>query len=278
MSITVIKLPTNNNILSGSASSALIPAKEMMRSFGNPEDYIELHVADPADNILYSVIPFKGYSVPGTFQPTSGSIFLKELLFDPSSDLKNLGLQFGDFKVTYNILRPKIDLNYDRTFFIKEISNDRTEIRLSTNNISDSDLRDLTLNFIYEFQSAPYFKEFYLNLGKNKLLPAINITLDLGSPILSNNTPSPTILIKLLNPLPSNIGLNTLVSIVDEIANTQEFNVNITIDPVSTTFPTLRGPNFNLDLDNLRVGPTPYYNFSKLLLFKVILLHNFNNY
>ena len=267
MSTTVIKLPRNNNILSGSASSTLVPSKEMMRTFGNQEDYVELHVSNPAGSILYSIVPFKGYVVPGTFQPTSGSVSLKELSFDPSTDLKNLGLQFGDFKVTYNILRPKIDPTYDRTFFIKEISGDRTEIRLSTNNITDSVLQESTLNFVYEFQGAPYFKEFYINLGQNRLLPAINIALDLGSPI-SNNNSSPTVLIKLLNPLPTNIGVNTLVNIVDEISNPQEFNVNITIDPVSVTFPTLRGPNFDLDLDNLRVGPTPYYNFNQITSFQ----------
>ncbi|MBM4225271.1 MAG: hypothetical protein FJ167_10915, partial [Gammaproteobacteria bacterium] len=145
MSTTVIKLPRNNNILSGSSSATLVPSREMMRVFGNSEDYVELHVANPAGNILYSVIPFKGYSIPGTFLPTSGSISLKELLFDPSLDLKNLGLQFGEFKVIYNILRPKIDLTYNRTFFIKEISADRTEIRLSTNNISNSVLQQSAL-------------------------------------------------------------------------------------------------------------------------------------
>ena len=120
MSTTVLKLPVNSNILSGS-SSTLVPSKEMMRTFGNPEDYIELHVSDPIGNILYSVIPFKGYSVPGNIQPTSGSVSIKEVSFDPASDLKNLGLQFGDFNVTYNILRPKINPTFDRTFFIKEI-------------------------------------------------------------------------------------------------------------------------------------------------------------
>ena len=77
MSTTVIKLPRNNNILSGSTSATLVPSKEMMRTFGNQEDYVELHVTNPAGSVLYSVVPFKGYTVPGTFQPTSGSISLK---------------------------------------------------------------------------------------------------------------------------------------------------------------------------------------------------------
>jgi hypothetical protein len=35
----------------------------MIRNFGNSEDYVELHVCDPSDKILFSLIPFKGYKI-----------------------------------------------------------------------------------------------------------------------------------------------------------------------------------------------------------------------
>jgi hypothetical protein len=152
----------------------------------------------------------------------------------------------------------------------------RTEIRLSSNNIDNNTLINNTVEFINEFQSLPYFKEFYLNFGKNQLIPAINVALDLGSSTLDiNNTSvisspsvSSTVLIKLLNPLPLRYRINDLLSIVDEISNPQVFEASITPDPIPVTFPTLRGPNFDLDLDNLRVGPTPYYNFNQITSFQ----------
>lgn len=259
MATSVIKISNNNNILSGS-SATLVTSRDMVRNFGATEDYVELHITDPAGKNIYSIVPFLNYKVPGTFSPTD-TYSIQELEFDPSQDLKNLGLSSGDYITIYNILRPKIIASNIPSFFIKEISSDRTEIRLITNNITNNELETNTLNFIYEFQGLPYFKEFYLNFGKNQLYPAINIALD-------KNTNPYSVLIKLLNPLPLQYSVNALINIVDEVSNSQSFRASITPDPIIVTFPTLRGPNFDLDLDNLRVGPTPYYNFNQITNFQ----------
>ena len=258
MATTVTKILTNNNILSGS-SSQLVTTKDMIRNFGAEEDYVELHVSDPSGKHIYSVVPFLNYKVPGVYPPTD-TYSIQDLEFDPASDLKNLGLSFGDYIATYNILRPKIVKNYNFPFFIKEISGDRTEIRLSTNNVTNDVIELNTLEFINEFQNQPYFKEFYINFGQNKLIPSINIALD-------TNTNPYSILIKLLSPLPIQYKVNTLVSIIDEISNPQIFETNITLETTTPTYPSLRGPNFDLELDNLRVGPTPYYNFTEVTNF-----------
>ena len=259
MATTVTKINNSNNILSGS-SSQLVVTRNMTRNFGSPEDFVELHISDPSGKIIYSLVPFTNYTLPGTFLPTEQPT-VQELIFDPATDLKNIGIQFGDYITTYNILRPQIVKSSDLSLFIKEISSDRTEIRLSSNNIPNDELESNTLNFIDEFQSLSYFKEFYLNFGNNKLFPAINIALDIST------TPV-TILLKLLNPLPLEYKVDNLVSVVDEISNSQIFEVNAVTDPVEVTYPTLRGPNFDLDLDNLRVGPTPYYNFTEVTSFQ----------
>jgi hypothetical protein len=259
MATTVTKINNSNNILSGS-SSQLVVTRNMTRNFGSPEDFVELHISDPSGKIIYSLVPFTNYTLPGTFLPTEQPT-VQELIFDPATDLKNIGIQFGDYITTYNILRPQIVKSSNLSLFIKEISSDRTEIRLSSNNIPNDELESNTLNFIDEFQSLPYFKEFYLNFGNNKLFPAINVALDIST------TPV-TILLKLLNPLPLEYNVDNLVSIVDEISNSQIFEINAVTDPVVVTYPTLRGPNFDLDLDNLKVGPTPYYNFTEITSFQ----------
>jgi hypothetical protein len=259
MATTVTKINTSNNILPGS-SSTLVASKDMTRNFGAPEDYVELHISDPAGKHLFSVVPFLNYKVPGGLIPTD-TYNIQELEFDPAIDLKNLGISFGDYVLTYNILRPKISPSYNLSFFIKEISPDRTEIRLSTSNLTNTDIENNTLDFILEFQSTAYFKEFYINFGQNTLLPAVNIALD-------KNTDPYSILIKLLNPLPTKYVVNALVNVVDEISNPQTFSAELTLDPIVETFPTLRGPNFDLDLDDLRVGPTPYYNFNQVTSFQ----------
>ena len=261
--VSQILLPTN--ILTGS-SSALVPAKNMVRNFGDLEDYVELHISDPAGKVLYSIVPFKSYKIPGNFQPTSDLVSsIQNLQFDPEKDATNFGLTYGNYNLYYNILRPKIDLSFTKSFFIKEISADRTELRLINNNISQIVLENNISKFINEFKSYNYFKEFYLNFGSNTLLPAVNVTYDPGN--TGTVTRPASVLIKLLNPLPLIYKVNTSLNIVDKISNSQAFNVVITPEPVKINIPTLRGPNFDLDLDNLRVGPTPYYNFNQVTTF-----------
>jgi hypothetical protein len=279
MATTVTNISVSNNILSGSSSQQLVITRDMVRNFGAPEDYVELHISDPSGKVLYSYSPFKGYTIPGTFAPST-AYTIQELVFDPAKDLQNTGIRYGDYKLTYNILRPKIVKDSNPSLFIKEISGDRTEIRLSTNNISTTDIQVNTSDFINEIQGVPYFKEFYINFGKNQLIPATNVALDLGSSnvivaqsqgnVAATSTLAgpPTVLIKLLNPLPLQYTVNTLVSVVDEISNSKIYEVNTTPDPVPVVYPSLRGPNFDLDLDQLRVGPTPYYNFTEVTSFQ----------
>jgi hypothetical protein len=255
MSTQVTKISSNNSILSPNQSK-LVTFRELTRNFGASEDYVEMNISDPSGRNLFNVVPFKNYQIPGVFQPST-AYTINELVFDPATDLKNLGVSLGDYRVQYNILRPKVNLTTDRVFFIKEISANRTEIRLFTNNIPNAQIDTNTSQFISDIQGLPYFKEFYINFGNNKLLPAVNIALD-------RNTLPYSIIIKLLNPLPIEYKTLDLVSIVDEIANPQVFEVNIEPEPVQVTFPTLRGPNFDLDLDNLRIGSTPYYNFNNI--------------
>jgi len=251
--IEVKKIPSNNNILTGSASQ-LVVTRDMTRNFGSVGDYVELHISDPSGKVVYSLTPFTGYTIPGNFQSTSS---IQELTFDPTQDLKNIGIQSGKYNLTYNILRPVIVKDYNLGLFISEISGDRTEIRLTTNNITSDELVNNANEFISSLKNSSYFKEFYLNFGRNQLITAVNIALDF-------NKSSPTVLIKLLDPLPIKYNVNDLLNVVDEISNPQKFSAAISPDPVKTTFPTLRGPNFDLDLDNLRVGPTPYYNFNEI--------------
>jgi len=251
---TVTRLFIDNNILSGS-SAALVGTVNQTRNFGVPGDYVEMNVYNLGNTFLFQVSPFRNYKLPGTF--TGETTLVQELEFDPGKDLTNLGINTGDYKTEYNILRPKIVNTSDRIFFVKEISADRTEIRLSTNNVSNEVLTQGALEFINEFQSLGYFKEFYINLGFGSLIPAINIALD------QNTNPS-SVLIKLLNPLSPEINLSALVGVVDKISNSQLFQVNVTQDPIEFVFPSLRGPNFDIELDDVRVNPTSYYNLNKL--------------
>jgi hypothetical protein len=273
MATTYTRILNNNNILSGSLEGQVL-TKDMTRNFVfNSDDYVEMHVFDPANKLIYSIPNFKGYNIPGI--PASNNFLaVQELIFNPGKDLTNLGVRTGKYRTVYNVLRPKIVFSSSETFFIKEISPSRKEIRLRTGNLTNEEIQTQTYNFINEIQGAGYFKEYYLNFGENKFIPFVNVALDLGptttviDPVTrvatSALTGQPTILVKLLDPLPVNYQVNDSLSVVDFLSNPIEYDVSMTVDPIPVTFPTLRGPNFDLDLDNLRVGPTPYFNFNQI--------------
>ena len=61
-----------------------------------------MHISDPSGKLIYSIIPFQNYTIPGTFSPTKDNIgSIQELVFDPETDLKNIGIRQGDYVITY---------------------------------------------------------------------------------------------------------------------------------------------------------------------------------
>ena len=100
------------------------------RDFGAPQDVIELHVFDGGGELLTSSYDYKDYSTNLT--DPSSSLF-NNIELDPEQDVKNLGLEAGTFNTTYYPYRNLFLSNEGRRYFIKEISDDRTELRVTTN-------------------------------------------------------------------------------------------------------------------------------------------------
>jgi hypothetical protein len=64
MATIINRISTIETVFTGSASN-LINSREMVRNFGAPSDYIEMHIYDPSGKRLYSVPNFKGFQIPG---------------------------------------------------------------------------------------------------------------------------------------------------------------------------------------------------------------------
>jgi hypothetical protein len=256
MASNIQQLSVNSNILPEQATS-FVKTITQIKSFGVEGDYIEMNIYDLNNKFLFQVSPFLNFKIPPTSLSEDGQL-TKDLDFSPDVDLNNLNITVGNFITEYNILRPKIINTNNKIFFIKEISSDRTELRISTNNIIYNEVLDNSvLSYIDEIQSLGYFKEFYINIGNGILIPAINIALD-------NNTSPSTVLIKLLNPLPLDIVLLTPLSVSEKISNTQKFQVSFTPDIIEEKIPSLRSANFDIELDNIRANPTQYFSLSQI--------------
>ena len=119
----------------------LIPSQSFLRNFNPTTDYVECHVYTQDDILLESNYNVTEYTLPDTGYNTSNQI-----TFDPGTYLTKRGYNVGDFKLDYRIYRHQIYNLSSYTFFITEISTDRTEIRLSSNIVSNLTLETNTLN------------------------------------------------------------------------------------------------------------------------------------
>ena len=144
------------------------------RKFGRPEDFVEIFIMDLADNIIDHIPEYVDYIVPQT--NPFGSL-TNELDLDPEAILTELGYASGKYKLHVNIQKRKIFNEVSPPFRIKEISADRTEIKLYSifgNTVLDSNSR----KFISDIQTSPYFRDFTLKFSDNVNLLGVNIEID----------------------------------------------------------------------------------------------------
>jgi hypothetical protein len=219
----------------------LIPSFEL-NTVLTENSYIEYFVYDINKTILYSSYNYSQYTVLANGQSAGSNNEISQIIVDPEQSLINTGFSEGEYVTYFNFLNKKIGSNLEQ-LFISEISSDRTELRLDSTVLTEFSIVDQTTNFVIERENTPYFLDFYLNFGDNRLVIANNILLDNQDP---NN---PTILVKLYEALPENFDLNSTLWIVTLVEEPVAYQVSFPIVPVEVidTFP-LKGPNFNLDL------------------------------
>lgn len=237
--------------------SSLISSRDYIRQFGLPEDYVEYHIYTKDDLLLFSNYRYTGYKIPGTLQGAE-STYTQELQFFPDQVIEDSGLIYGTYIVQFNVFRKKVVNINEKSFFIKEISSDRTELRISTNDFSNLTIEDGVVNFLYEIQNSQYFKDFLLNFGDNKIVNAVNIALD-------KNTEPYSILVKLYKPLPEEFGIKSSFWFVEELSEAVAYEVEVAPTPIVQKNPSLRPANFDIELDDNSIKPSEYVNINELI-------------
>jgi plasmid maintenance system antidote protein VapI len=219
-------------------------------TFSPSEDYLEYFILDLNKNILFSnVTGYPYYKIQDN-----------DILIDPQKDLETQDFNEGQYYTIYNFLKKKISSSPNHVLFIQDISSDRTELRLNTNQISNLDITSLTTQFAIDIDNAlGSYQDFYLNFGNNQLLIAVNIALD------NSNVNDPTVLIKLYEPLPENFTFQSQCWIVEQIAESIAYNIElITVFEFIEQLNFIKGPNLNLDIQNQINNTTSYQNYNSL--------------
>jgi len=236
--------------------NSLIPSREYQRNFGEPNDYVEAHIYSRGEDLLLSDYRYKGYQIPPEIN-LSVTPVVNHLTFDPATHLQSLDYTVGDYTVIYKVYRKRIFDLAEKIFYIKEVSSDRTELRIVSNLVSNDTVEQNTLALISEIEQSLFFKDFLLNFGDNKVVTAVNIALD-------KNTNPYSIIVKLYEPLPEEFGTKSSLWFVEELSNAIKFEVSLALDPVVEEVEFLWPTNFDINLDADQAISSDYQNLTTI--------------
>jgi hypothetical protein len=267
-----------------SQDTNLIASRKLQENFGGTNDYIEYYVYDIGGNLLSLNYNYLNYKLPSTTGLTPGvstspntrgsiqttnvgvdsvdttttSSLYPIIEIDPVKDLQDLGYSSGEFQVRYNLFQNKISDFSNEALFVKEISQDRTEIRLASTTLTNEQIESGSVALIDKINNSNYYVDYLLNFGTNEQYVAVNVAL--------NKDPGGyEILFKLYQPLPLTVQEKQTLWIVEEKVNPYNFDINLDKLILPPPAPSLRGPNFNIQVENQGTVSTTYGNYSSLI-------------
>ena len=235
----------------------LFSSQVLKEDFGQQNDYIEYFVYDAGNNLLNTNYSYKDFKAPNTSFVNPYNSALPIIEIDPVKDLQNLGYSSGEFIVQYNLFNNKVS-NSNAELFLKEISADRTELRVGSTILTNQQIENAALSLINEATGSSYFVDHLINFGDNTQVVAVNVALnkvDSGYEIL----------FKLYQPLPDNIQEKSTLWVVDEKSNPYVFDINLDKLIIPAPGPQLRGPNFAIDIPNQNNIATSYQTYNSLV-------------
>ena len=250
---------TINQLESSNADVGSIIGSSINTAFFNPStDYIEYVITTSNKSFKNVEYNYNDYRFPTNGTVVSNNI--NNIDIDPIRDINKKGYNVGEFEVYYNFYKNQLQTSYEnQNLFIKEISADRTELKLNFLSFPITLINDLEI-FKQEVSNnnSIYFEEFYLNFGDNNVVTANNFNYD------------PTtyeVIVNLLNPLPNNITTNDLLWVITKVADPLAFSIVFTPEVVAPSVVTfdIKGPNFNIALSDKVNNTTNYTDYNTLL-------------
>lgn len=184
------------------------------------------------------------------------------LAIDPEQDVILYGYDTGDVRFKYSFFNNLFsDSKTGGRLFITEISSDRTEIRATSNELTTIQLQEASFSLKNKLESESYFSEFLLNFDQDTSATGLNIQYE---PTLEG-----VVAIKLYEPLPDNLSVNSIFNIEERVSDSVTFEILTEIEEDVITVPYLKGPNFNLEVNEKENTPTEYFNYNELFSFPV---------
>jgi len=235
-----------------------ISSKIIQTTFGREEDYVELHIQNKAEQLIYSETNFTDYKLDENRNNIS---------FNPEEILSDRGYISGDYVLKIHLHRNKIFNSSHFPFSVKEISSTRREIKSISEGVNNKLFDEAILSFILEVESSSYFKEFILNFSEGILIPGINL-------LLNKDSLKHELILKTSKPLPKNINKETPFKIVEEITDPISINVSLGNPQLTDDSIKLRDPNFQIDTRQKSSLPTAFKTYNDILNYNVTSSYN----
>jgi len=265
--VTVNKITTNYSEDYTEQDLKLIPAFDIISQFTPETDEVEFSIYNENNILEYINYDYRDYTVTLDYNTRNGSVSTVNV--DVEKDVLKAGYDQGNYSITYNFFRNQLSSSFDNPFYIKQISSDRTELRLANNNISNEELERLVNEFKTELNNSAYFEDFQLNFGNNNIFIANNILLD------TSVSSQYTILIKLYEPLEGQFNVKDTLWITIQTAEEVSYQVGFAPKIVQTKPPyQLKGPNFEIASKDIINNSTIYQNLDSLT--NTILTSSYN--
>ena len=245
---------------------ALIDSFEVNSLFDVNSHFIELHIYSLDGRRLQSEYNYTNHRQLLNSE-SAGKTGATNLYIDPIKDIEQYGFNKGGVRLLYHYLANLFSLDNSRNFYIETISPDRTEIRLLSTKFNNSELQEKVSEIKQRFSEDPYFNEFRLNFKDNDLYIGINIDVE-------DYQDKTAVIVKLYEPLPERYVEKDILYIVEQVANSTQYTIDSTTEAEQIPSIPLRGPNFDLEVNEESVIPTEYLTFNELFAYPISSSHN----
>ena len=236
----------------------IIPSQELVGSFIPEKNKIEFYIYDANISLLSSNYDFRNWDI--TQNSSTKTLTSTDTIgLDPSKDVFDSGFDIGNLYAVYNFINPELNSNSTQTYYISDISSNRTELRLKSNFITNEQISSSYTEFSTKLNNPSYFDEFYISFGNNEYQIGVNAQLETSGSQYS-------VLIKLYDALPDQYQIKDEVYVVTKVAESQAYQVSFEDTPFSLdTLTYLQGPNVNLNIKDFVNNSTTLLSKSDLL-------------
>lgn len=239
----------------------LIDQFSINSSFDQTKHRVILNVYSVDDILLDTDTNYTNYR-QDALSAGAGKAGASNLAIDPEKDILLYGYDTGDVRFKYSFYNNLFsNSKIGGNLFITEISSDRTEIRATSNELTTTQLQQASLSLKNKLDSESYFSEFILNFDSGESVTGLNIQYE--------STLEGVVAIKLYEPLPDSLNTNSIFNVEEKVADSVTFEIIAEIDEDEIKVPYLKGPNFNLEVNEKENTPTEYFNFNELFSFPV---------